>query len=1147
MKNRQVYLKDPDELRLLNNGVATVSDERTAKERQTLRYELETFVCEGGFEKGLDQILGSFLSSLSATEQPGVWVSGFYGSGKSHLVKVLRALWVDETFPEDNATARGITSVPQEISDHLHELSNQAKKVGGLHAASGTLGSGVGDRVRLALLAVVFRSAGLPPAYPQARFVMWLRREGYLEAVRKKVEDSGRDWHEELNDMLVSTSIPKALLAVDPDFTEDDKEARSHLLAQFPPVEDVTTDEMIDAIKEAIEKEDGQFPLTLIVLDEMQQYIGEDPDRAFQVQEVVEACSKKFEGRLLFVATGQSAIAGTPLLMKLKGRFSIPVVLSDADVETVVRQIVLAKKANAKQDIKAVLDDNIGEISKHLVGSRIGYQHEDQATLVADYPLLPVRRRFWERCLRAVDPSGTKAQLRNQLRVVHEATRQTADQDLGCIVAGDFIYDQIAPDMLNTGELPREAYEKIQALKATDSDLKPRIAALSFLIGKLPREGASDLGVRATEQSFADLLVTDLRAGSGSIHKRLPDVLQSLVDTGLLMPVGDEYLIQTQEGGAWLAEFMAQKTQIAADGHRVTNERDQLFREEWRSRVGGIKHLHGESREPRKPELCFGAEPPADADHRVYVWARDGWDADESAVKSEALQAGTRSPTLFAFLPHKLADELKSTIIEWRAAEATLNARGIPNTPEGQEARSAMLTRQQKAQRRLRDAIDKVFADVQLYGGGGQAIDGVDVVSKVEHGLEASLARLYPKFDVADYANWSKVIDRAKGGSANPLDVIGHTGNVNDHEVCAEIVKFVGSGKKGSKIREQFSGSPYGWPRDAIDGGIFALACAGHLEIQLNRQNVDVGGLTQGQVTKHTYRVEIQVPAVDDRIRVRKILQELAIPHTTGDEQSAAVHIVPQVLALADAAGGEPPRPARSDTKEVEDLQSLHGNELLIELSQRQEMLLDAIATWRDQANAVAARIGTWEKLQRLLRHVGDLRTEESDSFHKEAQTISDQRQLLDNPEPVKSLYERVVQSLREALVRVTEKHAHVLEERKRSLAEDPAWGQLSPEQQKTLLKTHGLDVAPTIETATADDVSSTLDATPLGTWGDRTGALSSRFAEMRLSAAQLLEPEARPLSLPHGTLRNADEARQWLGDVTRAVETAIKDGPIVV
>ena len=141
MKNRQLFQRDPAVSKLLNDGVAAVREAASDKEIETLRYELEHFVCEGQYEEGLIRILESYLGNASSTTQPAAWVSGFYGSGKSHLLKMSRHLWMDTHFT-DGATARGLARLPQEVQDHLRELDTLGRRSGGLHAASGTLPSG---------------------------------------------------------------------------------------------------------------------------------------------------------------------------------------------------------------------------------------------------------------------------------------------------------------------------------------------------------------------------------------------------------------------------------------------------------------------------------------------------------------------------------------------------------------------------------------------------------------------------------------------------------------------------------------------------------------------------------------------------------------------------------------------------------------------------------------------------------------------------------------------------------------------------------------------------------------------------------------------------------------------------------------------
>ena len=308
MKNRELFQRDPAVSKLLNDGVAAVREAASDKEIETLRYELEHFVCEGQYEDGLIRILESYLGNVSSTTQPAAWVSGFYGSGKSHLLKMFRHLWVDTRFA-DGATARGLARLPQEVQDLLRELDTLGKRSGGLHAASGTLPSGGGESVRLAVLSIVLASKGLPEALPQAQFCMWLQKNGIFDRVKAAVEAAGKDFFGELHDLYVSPVLAKAVLDADPDFAADLKQARAALRAQFPVVEDISTNEFIRLVREVLSV-DGQIPCTVIVLDEIQLFIGNDPGRSTDVQEVAEALCKQLDSRVLLIGAGQTALAG---------------------------------------------------------------------------------------------------------------------------------------------------------------------------------------------------------------------------------------------------------------------------------------------------------------------------------------------------------------------------------------------------------------------------------------------------------------------------------------------------------------------------------------------------------------------------------------------------------------------------------------------------------------------------------------------------------------------------------------------------------------------------------------------------------------------------------------------------------------------
>ena len=138
MRNRDIYVSDPSQHKLVNEGVANVNDDRTQHALEVLRYELQTFVCEGQYQDGLERILDAFLQNLNQAQQPAVWVSGFYGSGKSHLVKMLRALWENTEFP-DGQTARNIAVLPESVRERFVELTREGRRYGGLHSCVGNI------------------------------------------------------------------------------------------------------------------------------------------------------------------------------------------------------------------------------------------------------------------------------------------------------------------------------------------------------------------------------------------------------------------------------------------------------------------------------------------------------------------------------------------------------------------------------------------------------------------------------------------------------------------------------------------------------------------------------------------------------------------------------------------------------------------------------------------------------------------------------------------------------------------------------------------------------------------------------------------------------------------------------------------------
>ena len=1198
MKNRDLYRRDPFEIALLNHGVAAMTDALTADERRTLRFELTHFVCEGQYRSGLVRILESCVRHQGQPEQPAAWISGFFGSGKSHLAKMLRFLWTDYTFPEDGASARGLAPLPDDVRDLLKEVSTLGRRGHGLHAAAGTLGAGTGDSVRLALLGIVFRSAGLPESFPQARFCLWLRKNGIYERVRDAVEAArresrpgpgsareaepehsaaeaaDREFRRELNDLYVSPLIARALLAADPHFAGGEKEARAALRAQFPRPADITTDEFAGALEDTLGP-DGEMPCTVVILDEVQQYIGEHTGRSYVVQEVVEACSKRFGDRLLFLGTGQTALAGTPALQRLQGRFTVNVELSDHDVETVIRRVVLAKRPDREGEIRAALDASTGEIDRHLTGTRIAPHGEDKQVLVEDYPLLPVRRRFWEQALRAVDRAGTAGQLRTQLRIVYDAIRRTADEPVGTVVPADFLFEEISANLLQSGVLLREVHEAI--VKQDDGTpggaLKSRLCALVFLIRKLPREAGVDSGVRATADTLADLLVQDLAGEGAALRGRLPALLDELAAAGTLIKLDDEYSLQTRESSEWEAELRNRQSRLANDPTGMSGKRAQLLGAAVQTAVGSIRLLHGACKEPRKLSLNFGAEPPPDGGPDVAVWIRDGWGADEKSVIADARAAGPDSPTIHVFVPKSRADGLARLIAARSAAHDTLEYKGVPSTQEGIEARQGMETRRAQAENGLRALVADVVGGARVLQGGGNERLEATLPAKVKEAAGASLARLFHEFGDADDSRWSNAIERARRGAAHPLEALDHSGKTEDHPVCAAVLSFVGSGRKGKEVRAHFSASPYGWPRDAIDAALISLFGAGHLRAVVNGAALRPPQLDQAKVPNTDFRVESATIDTRQRLKLRKLFQTAGIDCKPNEEAAAAGRLLEKLGELARTAGGGAPLPERPDTRHLSELQALAGNEQLAGLLGRHDELAASIEEW-SKAHALAEeRLPAWRRLLALAQHAEGMDTagggqdaageslgvadggpdaaskglSAGQEVQPQIDAIAANRSLLAPTDPLPDLARKLADALRAALADAEDRHARTWDEEWRLLANAESWQKIGQEARDAILGRLRIAKATKGATGTEQEVLESLERVSLDGWRTRTAALPRLFADARAEADRLVEPKTRHVKLASPTLRTPEDVKEWLEATERELLDRIRHGPVVV
>lgn len=1143
MHNQELFILNPTDNNLLNDGVVEINTSRQDENGlKIIRHELKTFVCEGEYQSGIHRILQTYLNNTEKPKQPAVWVSGFFGSGKSHLVKMLGYLWEDFQFP-GGETARSLKPLPADIHDLLVELDRK-QKINGRLAVSGTLKDFPSPDIRYSFLQLFLSALGLPSAYHHFKFVYWAKQEGIYEEIKTIVEAEGKDFRKEYENLFVSSVLAKAILQVMPEYAENEARVRENFKANFRRVEQVSREQLIDTIRqEALPLFFGdKTPCTVIVLDEVQQFIGQDGNKTIDIQNLAQDICSSFDGKFLLIGTGQNALSETPQLQPLQDRFSVKVLLSDTDVETVTRKTVLEKKPTVLATLDQKLESALGEISRNLAGTDYSYRTDDRNTLAADYPILPSTRKFWKKIFQAIDKAGTSGQLRSQLRIVDESVKHVAQKELGSVVPADFIFEQKQQQLLQNALLLSETNNLILERKAKGGDvlLEGRILSVVFLLDQLPKDMPGGR-LKSDETTIADLLLDNLNEPSDHHRNKVKERIRKLADEDkVLMRINDEFKLQTKAGAEWEQEYIAQVVKL----HNSGEDQIQRLRQEkiiafFKEKTKTINILHGLSRQKRDFDVWDKPERP-NTDNKLNLWVRDGWSESQAAVFNEMRAEGADAPLAYIFVQKLRDPELRSEIVKYLAAKFTLQTKGLPSSPEGQQAQKSMDTRMRLAEEAIKDLIAKIGAEASVHLAGGNKVETGTVRDNMEDALNSLADRQFPEFkSKADFRDWDKALTKALGGDPDALKRIGWEKDPKDHPVAIEILRFIGNGSKtGKDIRNHFTKAPYGWSQDAIDAVLVMLRNTEHLSSpEANLNQAKIGGAT--------FKKEVHTLSATDKIKLRKLYQEAGISCPPGQEAIAAGQFLEQLKTLASAISGGAPKPEPINTALLQDIQNLDGNERLLRILEEQADLKAKFDDWTVNSTLLRQRLPAWELLDQLIAFAPS--DTELDTLRAETEAIRNDRLLYRTPDPVQPVLSTLTDRLREALNDLKSRYNALYDTQMVELQANEYFGKLTPEQKHPILVRHQLVAKPEIKPVDAQGLLNQLQKASLDGWQTKIAALPGQFQAAVDEAVQLLAPQAKAFYLPKRTLKNQADIDAYLADLKTKLEAALQDASSVI
>ena len=512
--------------------------------------EVDEYVITNDLNKKLDEFFGEYSPSIGKeTQNIGVWISGHFGSGKSHLLKVLSYILTNERRHSDLIGELFL----EKIDADDFELKSNIEKA--LNTPSQTIlfnidqksdiGSKKQDDAILGVFMKVFNEMrGYYPKFGYiARFESDLDKRGKLDAFKEKFKAiSGESWESGRETIfLESDNVAKALSTID-DISE---ESAADVIDRYEENYSLSIEEFAKDVKEYIDRKEPDFRLVFFV-DEVGQYIGDNTKLMLNLQTIIETLATVCGGQAWVVVTSQAAVdllvnASSQMqndFSKIMGRFKVKLNLTSQNANEVIQKRLLEKTDDAKNDLNSIhtkIQNSLSSIIHFTDRSRQYQNYKDGEHFALVYPFVPYQMDLFQSCITGLSAHSVfqgKHQStgeRSMLDVVQNIAKRISSQEIGTIATFDMFFDGLSS--IIRGDVQTQIQKATDVLEPFESKVLKTLFMIKYVKEFTPNiDNITTLLV----STIIDVDVNDLK-------KRVQSALKRLIDQTYIQKVGEQY------------------------------------------------------------------------------------------------------------------------------------------------------------------------------------------------------------------------------------------------------------------------------------------------------------------------------------------------------------------------------------------------------------------------------------------------------------------------------------------------------------------------------------------------------------------------------------------------------------------------------
>lgn len=925
-----------------------------ADDEASLRLEIEEYVLTNEVEKRLESFLDAYNNYEGAN---GVWVSGFFGSGKSHLLKMLALLLenrqidgasaIDLFLPKcgDNEILRGdlkrAVAIPSKSI--LFNIDQKADVI---------------SKTQIdALLAVFVKVFDEMCGYYGkqghiAQFERDLDSRGFYVQFKSAYESTaGRTWQKGREQALLEAkNIAKAYAQA----TGGDEASAIGILDKYRSQYRVSIEDFAEQVHAYIERQSPDFRLNFFV-DEVGQYIAENVKLMTNLQTIAESMATKCRGRAWVIVTAQEDMVTVVGEMgkqqgndfsKIQARFANRMKLTSADVAEVIQKRLLMKTEEGVRflsDIYHAQSNNFKTLFDFADGSQTYRNYQDREHFIHSYPFIPYQFALFQSAIQnlsqhnAFEGKHSSVGERSMLGVFQQVAIQIGGHEIGQLATFDLMFEGIRTALKSN--IQRAI---IQAENHLDGPFAIRLLKTLFLV-KYVKE------FKSTLRNLCVLMLDGFNQDLPALRKRVEEALSLLEQQTYVQRNGELYEYLTDEEKDVEQEIKnteVESSDVAAELEKIVfdhvikhrkirydeNGQDYPFSRKLDDR------LHG-----REYELAIHVISPFHENaESESILRMQSMGRDELLVLMPADERLVRDILMYKRTEKYIRQNI--SITQQEAVKRILTDKGFQNRERYAE---------------LQQRVQSLMGKAKLFVAGGDIeIGSEDAQTRVLRGFHELISRAYPNLRMLRGITYTEN-DIAKCLKHSQQGLFGNDAT-SLAESEQELLAFIQSNNRGGvrttlkNLLEKFERKPYGWYYAAVLCTLANLCARGKVEVRTDGNLLEEDELERALRNTHGHGNVVLEPQVEFTASQVRALKEFfedffdAPPRSSeakalGKETGTALQdLMHQLTPLAAQASQYPFLNAL--TPVLEKLKELTGKPYtwyLTELTRQEDALLD--------------------------------------------------------------------------------------------------------------------------------------------------------------------------------------------------------------